>query len=309
MARTWRLSLAGAGLLVLLGLLLIVTGAGAQEPWRYFPETGYWVGNEFLTFFDERGGLDIFGYPIDNATTEYGMRVQYFQRARMELHVSNPPAYRVQLGLLGMDLCRENCPPVTPVPPNLRPSPNDPHAHYFPQTGQVVKGAFWDYYRSRGGLDIFGPPISPEFLGRLSGRPVQYFQRARMEWWPENPEPYIIQLGLLGQEWLDWRASNPPMPTPPPPPTPTPLPGRTATPTPGATPTPVRTPSPGPTPTPWPPGNLPLDSFLLIVLIILLVAIVGGFLWWRRDQWQDWRRERQKGEEPPADTNLETPRN
>ncbi|TAK24081.1 MAG: hypothetical protein EPO26_06615 [Chloroflexota bacterium] len=68
----------------------------------------------------------------------------------------------------------------------------------FPETGNAVSGAFLDFFEANGGVDIFGYPRSGEI--DLAGRRVQYFQRARFEWWPENPAAFQVQLGLLGDE-------------------------------------------------------------------------------------------------------------
>jgi hypothetical protein len=69
---------------------------------------------------------------------------------------------------------------------------------HFPETGQTVRGAFLDYFERNGGIDVFGLPRTTEF--ELNGHTVQYFQRARFEWWPEQPAPYRVQLGLLADE-------------------------------------------------------------------------------------------------------------
>lgn len=242
----------------------------AQMRWRYFPETGYWVGGEFLDFFERRGGLDIFGYPIGNETTEEGRRVQYFQRARMELHLDQPDPYRVQLGLLGSLLYQSRYPqPLPTVPPDRIPSPDDPNARYFPETGQVVQGAFWRFFRTRGGLDIFGYPISPEFVE--NGRPVQYFQRARMEWHPENPEPYKVQLGLLGCEWLTQQLN----------PTPTTSPIIAA---PTAPTAPTVPPTPANVPAGQPPAWELLTGIAAIVTMIILLLSFAVVLQIRRKE-------------------------
>ena len=68
---------------------------------RYFPETGHVVSYAFLLFYDEAGGLDIFGYPISEPLVENGRIVQYFQRTRMEWHPERPQNERVILGQLG----------------------------------------------------------------------------------------------------------------------------------------------------------------------------------------------------------------
>ena len=160
---------------------------------RYFPETGYTVIGGFLDFWEHRGGLDIFGYPISNEFREGNFTVQYFQRARFEWHPENPPNYRVQLGLLGQRVYGRIDPPVTDwTTPWCRTQ------RYFHETGHVVSNAFLEFFDRHGGLDIFGYPISEATYE--GNRIVQYFQRARMEWHPENPDPHKVQLGLLGNQ-------------------------------------------------------------------------------------------------------------
>lgn len=80
---------------------------------------------------------------------------------------------------------------------------------YFEETGHWVSGVFLDYFNSQGGLEIFGYPITEPFVDQ--GLLVQYFQKARMEWHPNNPDPYKILLGLLGEE-LKYRHSPIPQP-------------------------------------------------------------------------------------------------
>ncbi|GIV98354.1 MAG: hypothetical protein KatS3mg057_3011 [Herpetosiphonaceae bacterium] len=78
----------------------------------------------------------------------------------------------------------------------------------FPETGHTLRGAFKAYWESHGGLPIFGYPITEELWE--DGRLVQYFERNRFEYHPENPHPYKVLLGRLGEERLrasgrDWR--------------------------------------------------------------------------------------------------------
>jgi len=60
------------------------------------------VSYAFLTFYDQNGGLDVFGYPISEPLVENGRIVQYFQRTRMEWHPERPRGDRVVVGALGM---------------------------------------------------------------------------------------------------------------------------------------------------------------------------------------------------------------
>ena len=75
--------------------------AAGDTDHRYFPETGHTIGAAFKEFFESRGDLEVFGYPITEPFTENGLTVQYFQRARFELHPELSPPYNVALGLLG----------------------------------------------------------------------------------------------------------------------------------------------------------------------------------------------------------------
>lgn len=183
---------------LIVGWTLIFAASGlAQTPSRYFPETGHTVSGLFLTFFDTRGGLEIFGYPITDQFEENGRLVQYFQRVRMEWHPENPDPYKVQLGLLG-DLLGHRAPPI---PASQIPPANHPQRRYYPETGHTLSYAFLTYYDSHGGLDIFGYPIT-EFILE-NGNIVQYFQRGKMEWHPENPRDQRVQLGFLGEIYAE----------------------------------------------------------------------------------------------------------
>jgi hypothetical protein len=167
---------------------------------KYFDVTRHYVCGEFLEYYETRGGLEIFGYPITEAfndPTRGQMLVQYFQSARMELHEQNPDPYRVLLGLLTDEL-GYHFPPANEA--QIPPRNNDLH-HYFSETGHVVSYAFLDFFRAKGGIDIFGYPRS-EFMYE-DGRIVQYFQRARMEWYPEATSGSQMRLTSLGETYVD----------------------------------------------------------------------------------------------------------
>jgi hypothetical protein len=198
--KTWRSLLVGCTLAV--GLLLVAP-VTAQQPApactgdvQYFPETGHNVCDRFLDFFSARGGAGIFGYPITERIIEDGRLVQYFQRVRMEYHPELSPSYQVQLGLLGDYFA----PPAakTRIPVSQKPKSNDPESRYFPETGHTVQFGFLKFFNTNGGVDIFGYPIT-EFILE-NGRTVQYFQRALMEW---DPNQKRVLLHNLGEMWVD----------------------------------------------------------------------------------------------------------
>lgn len=172
----------------------------AQTPAsQYFPQTGHTVQGDFLRFFNTRGGLEIFGYPLTEGFIENGRWVQYFQKARMEAHPENPDQRQVELGLLGTQLgYGEPSIPAGEIPPA-----NDPNRRYYSETGHTIVYAFLDYFDTHGGLDILGYPITEFKLE--NGRYVQYLQRARMEWHPELPSDQRVQLGKLGEIYATTR--------------------------------------------------------------------------------------------------------
>ncbi len=190
---SWRVLQRCVALVALIFVYIaMVTPASAAPPYqttsRTFPQTGQTVSGQFLTFFDKYGGVAIFGYPITGEIVERGETVQYFQRARLEWHPTNPPAYRVQLGLVGQELHGEAAPRVQRLA-----GTNSLRVRYFDETGHNVTNAFLDYWNRNGGLDVFGFPLGEAFS--RDGVTYQWFQRARFEFRNNR-----IELGLIGTE-------------------------------------------------------------------------------------------------------------
>jgi hypothetical protein len=69
---------------------------------------------------------------------------------------------------------------------------------YFAQTGHNLGGEFLPYWQKNGGLAIYGYPISEAF--REGEYLVQYYERNRFEFHPENRPPYNVLLGRLGAD-------------------------------------------------------------------------------------------------------------
>lgn len=75
---------------------------------RTFVETGKTVCGKFLAYWQSRGGLEQFGFPISNPFREVSelngreYMVQYFERAVFEMHPENTPPHDVQLSQLGI---------------------------------------------------------------------------------------------------------------------------------------------------------------------------------------------------------------
>ena len=167
----------------------------------YFPEVGHYLSGAFRTFWQDHGGLAQFGYPLTEPFTEQSptdgktYTVQYFERERFELHpeFAGTP-YEVELGLLGRQLVAGRHFPFSPA------FTSNSQRLYFPETQHSLSYSFKQYWEAHGGLAIYGYPISEEI--QEDGYTVQYFERARFEYHPENASPYDVLLGLLGtQTW------------------------------------------------------------------------------------------------------------
>ncbi len=87
----------GRALSIVVALVLFVTNlspvfaAGAAAPAaagdpRYFSQTGFRIDNDqFWNYFQARGGIDNFGYPVSRTFTFLGKTVQFFQRRIVEI--------------------------------------------------------------------------------------------------------------------------------------------------------------------------------------------------------------------------------
>jgi hypothetical protein len=209
----------------LIGLLVFVTlyaptvlGQQADTTERYFPETGYRVTGVFLAYWEQNGALPVFGYPLSEQRVENGRTIQYFERARFELNPDQSrPAYRVLLGRVGAELFAQQ----PRGPEEQAPSPLGECAYIAAINvvcDQEPGRGFLSYWRSHGlafdgqagfsfaeSLALFGYPITTAYLYTDANgtRVVQWFERARFEWYPASPEPYIVLLGRLGAERLE----------------------------------------------------------------------------------------------------------
>jgi len=87
---------------------------GSSPTHVYFPQTQHSIGGTFLRYWQDNGGLALYGLPISEEILEQSRSdgrvylVQYFERNRFELHPkqSGTPN-EVQLGLLGTDILRK----------------------------------------------------------------------------------------------------------------------------------------------------------------------------------------------------------
>jgi hypothetical protein len=156
---------------------------------QWYQQTGYRVDDQALSFFQSRGAVDTFGYPISRLFTFLGCPVQMYQRLIIQLCPGQGPAL---INLLDPDIF-----PYTRVNSSVFPSPDDQlkaqtpavgspeyaNILQFIQTntpdtfsGQPVN--FWQTFQARGGLEVLGAPISkPQVDPGNSNFIYQRFQR------------------------------------------------------------------------------------------------------------------------------------
>lgn len=181
------------------------------EDGEYFDVTGHRLRGAFRNFWHAHGGLERFGFPITDELieTEYGSgfarTVQYFDRSRLTFfaeHGGTP--YQIQAAHLGLEsLAQQGVDWYTlPKATNVT-----TETLYFEQTGHKIEEPFRAFWEQFGGVPMVGYPLSEavEMVHPETGQPyvVQYFERARIEYYPEHEgEPARIQFGLLGRELI-----------------------------------------------------------------------------------------------------------
>jgi len=232
----WRLALALGALL--LGLLAGPRQGMAASQLCFPGKTQFCIAGRFLEYWQQNGGLEVFGYPLSaaqeqpNADTGQRYLTQQFERNRFELHPENERPYDVLLGRLGADQLRLGTGPAPTfsdmefaLPPEQR-QPKD-GCLWFPETrynlcdyigwnGPEFKLGFLSYWRAHGlregrmdayqrSLALLGYPISGLFEAYNSSGDyvlIQIFERARMEYHFAKPEHGVL-LGRLGAEALN----------------------------------------------------------------------------------------------------------
>ncbi|MBX0327005.1 hypothetical protein K2Z83_04825 [Oscillochloris sp. ZM17-4] len=194
-----------------LGAPLYIEYDPPARPGRAFPATGHSIGGDIRAFWESRGGLARFGYPLTEEIVEpepgsgRPRVVQYFERARFEHfpELSGTP-YVIQLSRLGEAALQRqgfdwrSLPYQTEAPPECR---------IFPETGRRLCPPFLAAWEQAGGIDLVGLPLTEAapVADEASGEryAAQYFERARIEHHPvQAGTPYEIQLGLLGREQI-----------------------------------------------------------------------------------------------------------
>src|SRR6185295_408130 len=138
---------------LLLGALLLVVApqrTSAQTDQHCFPETGFCTSGRIREFWEQNGGLTVFGFPITDQHEETvegkAFQVQWFQRNRLELHPENARPYDVLLGRLGADRLSQQ----DRAWQNFPKESAQPGCRYFPETNHNVCGEILAAWHANG---------------------------------------------------------------------------------------------------------------------------------------------------------------
>jgi hypothetical protein len=198
--------------------------AAANSDQRCFAETGFCISGRIRTFWEQNGGLTVFGLPIGPQHEELvegrALQVQRFERNRLELHPDNQRPYDVELGRVGDEVLVKQGRDWRTF---QRAEGAAAGCRFFAETGHSLCEPFLSYWRGhgldfdgRGGasevesLALFGLPLGePQVETNSSGDSVltQWFERARFERHERNPvdqqplpQGRQVLLGRLGAE-------------------------------------------------------------------------------------------------------------
>lgn len=210
--------------------MVLQTPVAQAAEQRCFAETNYCIEGRIREFWEQNGGLAVFGFPIGSpeqiSVDGQTVTAQRFERNRLELHPENARPYDVLLGRLGADRLSQQGRDWFTFPK----SGDSGSCRVFNETGHAVCGEILSAWRKNGiqldnkaavseaeSMALFGLPLSglvTETLSDGKQYQVQWFERARFELHPENVAPYNILLGLLGNEVTQPAASAAPAPAP-----------------------------------------------------------------------------------------------
>jgi len=159
----------------------------------YIAATHHTLAEPFLGYWRGHGGLATLGYPATEAFYEHGVLQQYTERA---LLTAGGPVRTAGLGTA-----------LTAARRFPRVSGAGAGARFFADTGHSLGGRFLSYWLGHRGESVLGAPISEvlyEGNGDGSGRRylLQWFERGRLEYHPENTGRYAMEPGLVGLDAL-----------------------------------------------------------------------------------------------------------
>lgn len=181
------------------------SGPAPQQPddYLYANETSHSVSH-FAGFYTSFGGVSSLGYPLtelfveQNPSDGNGYWVQYFEKGIIQYRQDNSQGQNYYLAPIGRWRFSEKYLSGSIA---TKPLPG-PESYRFTETGYTVVDPFLSFWKNHGGVPRFGYPISESFeeVNDADNKPyiVQYFERAVLEYHPEQKPPYDVQIASLG---------------------------------------------------------------------------------------------------------------
>ena len=166
------------------------------------PRPAIHVCGRILEYWNENGGLPVFGFPIADQTSQQiegkPLQLQWFERNRLELHPENARPYDVLLGRLGADSLAaqkrdwNTFGKAAPIASTTSPRPATRSGRSSGATGRATA---WSSTAEPGAsfdesLALFGLPLSEPVIetNPTDGKQylTQHFERARFEYPPRE---------------------------------------------------------------------------------------------------------------------------
>lgn len=168
-------------------------GVAPRSATLFAQQTAIAVDSLFQGFYDRMGGAEVFGEPLTARYELDGRQVQLFENFLLEHWPEHSGTdYEVQPGLLGVKVSGNRYFGQT------QPFRDSSQIIYVPETRQSLRLGFLSFWRDRGGVNLFGYPVSEEVVD--DGITAQWFQRGKLTYDADRtPE---IQIADLGRTWL-----------------------------------------------------------------------------------------------------------
>jgi hypothetical protein len=146
----------------------------------YFAETGHNLQRDFLAIFQAAGGNEVFGLPLsEERFVEKQGIVQTFAGISLVYDPTLEAPWDIQGQHLPDKIKREYAPAAARKTLD-GPASNAASAQYFPETKHQISGDFAEFW-SKGGLAVFGMPLSEVYTDSKSKKRTQVFERAIFE--------------------------------------------------------------------------------------------------------------------------------
>ena len=143
----------------------------------YFAETGHNLSNPNLDLWDRAGGRSVVGVPLsEERFVEKTGVVQTFEGLSIVYDPTLEAPWNLQGQHLPDDIKRTYAPATARAKPRTIPT-----AETRFDSGYSVGGAILAFWETRGGLPLFGLPLSQAWTDRASGAVAQLFERAVIE--------------------------------------------------------------------------------------------------------------------------------